>query len=149
MLLMTEFLVITLFLLIFLSSKIVVEEYRINKVFYYIYLSVIVFLFSAGIPLLQSKAPLCYNDFLYAYLLDVVSCDFYFFFHFFFTDFQTVTFLIATVLGLMSIFFVAVFFILRHYQQKEISKKSVANVLRKQVVSRQALHTAPVFMFQK
>lgn len=148
MMLLTEFLIIMLFLLVFLSFKFNSEQPSIlNGLFFYFFGgALIIFFFS--VPYISSKQ-FSATDFVYLYALDIVSHDLYFFFFYFFVDAPLASVYIATILGLISIFFVSVYFGFKHYQQADASSAKYYAILRKQNLTKQANYKTPIRIFQK
>jgi len=148
MFLMTEFLVILLFLLVFVSFKTTVTADRSHRAVFYIFMTTALIIFVSTIPLMSSQLFTVY-DYVYIYALDVIGHDLFIFFFYLFVEVPTTICFLATILGLMSIFFIAVYFTLKHAQQKHFLKKKALSVLRKQHLNRQAVVKPSLQMFQR
>lgn len=148
MMLLTEFLVIMLFLLVFLSFNINSEQpnFLPNLFFGFFCGALIIFFFT--IPYISSKQ-FTSTDFIYLYVLDVVSRDLFMFFFYFFIETPLASIYIATILGLVSIFFVSVYFSFKYYAQKMSNSIQQYSILRKQNLVKQANYKTPIRIFQK
>lgn len=148
LMLLTELLVVMLFLLVFLSYNFFTEsEVPSIKTFYLLYLGAFL-LYSCSVPF-AFGVKFSFHDFVYLYVLDIVAMELFFFFFFLFMFYPTITMYIATVLGLFSILFICIYFTVKRVQQtNQLEKKSVV-VIRKQNFIKQALLKSQIQTFQR
>lgn len=148
MMLLTEFLVILLFLLVFLSFKFNSKNNLKNSKFFFVYYSILLAIYLFSLVYTTSKQFSIYN-FIYAYNLDVISNDLFLFYHFFFIEAPLVVIFIAFILGLISIFFVAVYYCFRFMQQRSAKTTHSVLILRKQLLNKQGYFKPQMRVFQK
>ena len=148
MMLLTELLVILLFLLVFLSYNFYTEdEIPTLNSFYWWYFGA--FLFYALTVPLSFGVKFSYYDFVYLFLLDIVPMELFFFFFFFFMYYPTLSVYIATLLGLFSLVFICIYFMLKRVQQSFNLEKKAVVIVRKQNFIKQALLKTQLQTFQK
>ena len=148
MMLTTEFLVILLFLLVFASFSINTKQTRVPRFFLGFFMLGAFGLFFFTLPYITSKEFTPYG-FVYLYQLDVVSRDLFIYYYYFFVEEPFALIFLATILGLISVFFISVYFVLKLFQQKHVNTHRYYLIMRKQAFMKQAKYTAPIVLFQK
>lgn len=146
--LLTEFLIVLLFLLVFLSFKFQTKNTIKNSKLFFFFYTVLLCIYILSLPFSTSKQFSTFN-FLYAYTLDIVSGDLFLFFHFFFVEAPVVVVFVALTLGLISIFFVASYYCFRFLQQRRDKNINSVFILRKQLQAKQAYFRPHIRIFQK
>lgn len=148
MLLLTELVVIVLFLLFFSSYTFFTQKLNIKKQFFFLFFTVTLIVFFGAVPYATSKY-FHTNNFVYFSILDIIARDLFIYFYYFFIAAPFTTLLLATLLGLMSIFFIAMYFTLKHSAQNVIFKTKQYFILRKQNQFRQSAVRSGLKFFQR
>lgn len=145
--LLTELLIILLFLLVFLSYNFFTEEEMPNiKSFYYMYI-VAMIIYALSVPFAFGQK-FSYYDFVYLYCLDIMTSEWVYFYFFFFVIYPTITIYIGTLLGIFSILFICIYFTLKRLQQTFKLNVKKISILRKQNFKKQALTKIQLQTFQ-
>lgn len=148
LMLLTELLVILLFLLVWLSFKFVTSNTLSFINFKFIYLLTTTLLYLAVIPLSYSN--FVYNyQILYWFNFNVLSSDFHLMFKFFFLDYPITVFIITLILNLISLFFICFYLLLKNIQSTKKTKNKLMYILRKQQMIKQATFKNQIRSFQK
>lgn len=148
LMLLTELLVILLFLLVWLSFKFISNNSLILS-----QIKIIYFLTTLSIYL--SVLPLSYSNYVYSYQIlywynfNILSSDFHLMFKFFFLDYSVTVFIITLILSLISLFFICFYLLLKNIQSTKKIKHKLIYILRKQQMTKQATFKSQIRSFQK
>jgi hypothetical protein len=148
LMLLTELLIILLFLLVWLSFKFVSDSNNALSTVKYIYWFLTTFLYLTVLPL-------NYSNFIYSYQLsywfnfNILSSDFHLMFKFFFLDYPITVFIITLILSLISLFFICFYLLLKNTQNTKKTKQKLIYILRKQQMLKQATFKNQIRSFQK
>ena len=147
LLLLTELLVILLFLLVWLSFKFSESSENLLKKFKLIFFLISFFFYIAYIT--NNYSNFVYNyHVLYLFNHNILSSDFHVMFKFFFLDYSISVFYITLLLSLISIFFICFYLGLKKTQNTNKKKKKLIHILRKQQMTKQALFKSQLRTFQ-
>lgn len=147
LLLLTELLVILLFLLVWLTFKFSDNN---NSILQKFKIPFFIFSFFFYTLLLGDD----YSNFYYTYYSlywlkhSVISSDFHVMFKFFFLDYSITVFYLTLILSLISIFFICFYLTLKKTQSVTKKKKKTVHILRKQQMTKQALFKSQLRTFQ-
>lgn len=141
----TEFLIITLFVIIsltsnFLKPKVYGEFISLRSLM--IGVNIVYFLTVVGLD----GFSLFYYSF-YSSCKEVISSDLYTFYLFFFVDFTLVLVYLIIILSLFTFFFVLVYFQIKNCNSLQKRKKTFLFILKKQNILRQAVFKTQVSCF--
>lgn len=148
MMLLTEFLVVLLFLLIFFSYNFFSEGTVNNNKLFYIFYSTCFFIYLLAVPNAYG-VKFSYYDFVYIFPLDIISSDLFFLYYFFFLIYPTITIFIIMLMGLFSVVFICLYFTVKKIQQIVFFEKTKVTILRKQNLTKQVLLKNQIQTFQK
>lgn len=145
--LLSEFFILLMFLILYLSNATLFTIHRVLPINFSIFLFVGLCFFLLFSPISRSG----YSGVWFNYLesaLDVVSSDFFIFFQFFIVDNCLLTAYCALILSFFIIFFIAFYFQLKKIQQNLDKAPRGFEILRKQNMMKQARHKAQVRVFK-
>lgn len=149
LLVMTEFLVILLFLITSMSFNFISNSKRLpNALFFVFYLATLLAYFWV-MPSTISTFTHMYHK-VYHYGLEVInSADLFTFFWGFFVEHNIIVFYITLILSLFSMFFIWSYYTLRYLEQTGRVKAKTIELIRKQQSAKQALYKPHLRMFKK
>lgn len=148
LMLLTELLVILLFLLVWLSFKFISNNNLTIKSFKFLYFSTTTTLYLCALPFGYSN--FVYNyQILYWFNFNILSSDFHLMFKFFFLDYSLTVFIITLILSLISLFFICFYLLLKNIHNSKKTKQKLIYILRKQQMIKQATFKNQIRSFQK
>lgn len=145
--LLSEFFILLLFFILYLSNARIFINQPTVPVSFFTFLAVALLVFLAFSPVSRSG----YSGLWFNYLesaLDVVSSDFFIFFHFFIVDNTLLTVYCALILSFIIMFFIAFYFQLKKIKQNISDAPRGFEILRKQNMMKQARHKAQIRLFK-
>lgn len=147
LLLLTELLVILLFLLVWITFTF---SDRNNALLQRFKMPFFTLALSLYLALLGEN----YSNFYYTYQIlywfkhNILTSDFHVMFKFFFLDYPLIVFYLTLILSLISIFFICFYLSLKKTQSSTKKKKKLVHILRKQQMTKQALFKSQLRTFQ-
>lgn len=145
--LLSEFFILLLFFILYLSNATLFINQPVLPVNFFVFLFFGLLAFLLVSPISRSGYPGLWFNYLES-ALDVVSSDFFIFFHFFIVDNALLTVYCALILSFFIIFFIAFYFQLKKIQQNIAGSPRGFEILRKQNMMKQARHKAQVRVFK-
>lgn len=148
MLLITEFLVVLLFLLLSLTFSFYSKQKFVNIVYFYLFTTSTFSIYLVFSPKTFSIFKFSHL-YIYALTQDIIANDLFFFFQYFFVDFHVSIYYLAIILSLFSIFFICFYFLLKQKQQETKVKFLTFQILRKQHLLKQSIFRTQLRFFSK
>lgn len=147
LLLLTEFFIVLIFFLMYLTSlKFQTSKLPIFFSFnFFLFTTIFVYFFSVTLSL--GNFPFQYSA-IYESTLDTFSSDFFLFFQFYFVTEPVLVIYCGLILSFFIIFFICFYFQLKQMQIQASKKNDSVEVLRKQNGLKQAKHKAQIRIFK-
>jgi hypothetical protein len=147
LMLLSELVVVLVFLLNFLSGK-----WDFSGRFYFsgwhkLYWIGLFFSLTYALPFFSSKQFTSY-DFLYLYSLDIVVSDLFLIFYLYFVQVSIIVVFIGMLLSLLSIIFSLLFFSFKFYKMFAKKKTKINTIIRKQHLMKQGRYKVQMRFFQ-
>lgn len=147
MLLLTEFFIVLVFFLIYLTSN-KIEVARLSTIISFkTYVFVCFTIYCFGTVYSMGGFPYQYSN-MYEASLDTFSSDFFLFFQFYFVTEPALVVYCGLLLSFFIIFFICFHFQLKQMQAQAAKKNDSVEILRKQNALKQAKHKAQIRKFK-
>lgn len=148
LLLMSEFLIILLFLITATSFNFISFSSRLPAGYFFVFYTLTILAYLWIVPGNVSTFFYSYHM-VYSYYLEIVSSDLFIFFWGFFLEYSVSIFYITLILSLFSIFFIWSYFSIKFVAQKTKIASQTIELLRKQQPVKQTVYKSQVRIFKK